>query len=124
MLSALHVQSTFLDMSHSITAGHLPHSALEPRFAETTTSASHLEAHLQVAPVEQLPENHDIVEQSACQQIGAHDRVSDDSTDAEADLIPTFADSMRIIPCPEMTFVDVEHTITRKTRFVCPQNVV
>jgi hypothetical protein len=60
MQSALHVQSTFLDMSCSTTAGHLPHSALELR------RASQLEAHLH-APVEQFPENHDIVEQSACQ---------------------------------------------------------
>jgi hypothetical protein len=60
-------------------------------------------------------------------QVGAHDNVPDDTSpkaDAEADLIPTFADSKRIIPCPEVTVVDVEHTITRKTRFVCPQNIV
>jgi ferredoxin len=67
MQSALHVQFTFLDMSCSTTVGHLPHSALELRRAETTTSASQLEAHLQAAPVEQFPEYHDIVEQSACQ---------------------------------------------------------
>jgi hypothetical protein len=53
-------------MSHSTTAGHLSHSALQLRRAETTTSASQLEAHLQAAPVEQFPENHDTVEQSAC----------------------------------------------------------
>jgi hypothetical protein len=67
MQSTPHVQSTFLSMSRSTTAGHLPHSALEFRRAETTISASQLEAHLQAAPVEQFPENHDIVEQSACQ---------------------------------------------------------
>jgi hypothetical protein len=66
MQSALHVQSTFLDISRSTTAGHLPHSALDLRSAETTTSASQLEAHLQAAPVEQFPENHGITEQSAC----------------------------------------------------------
>jgi hypothetical protein len=53
--------STFLDMSRSTTAGHLPHNVLELRRVETTTSASQLEAHLQTAPVEQFPENHDIV---------------------------------------------------------------
>jgi hypothetical protein len=53
-------------MSRSTTAGNLPYSALEFRLAETT-SASQLEAHLQAAPVEESPENHDIVEQSACQ---------------------------------------------------------
>jgi hypothetical protein len=43
----------------STTAGHL-------RRAETSTSASRLEAHLQAASVEQFPDNHDIVQQSAC----------------------------------------------------------
>jgi hypothetical protein len=63
MQSALHVNSTYLDMSRSTTTGHIPHSALELRRAVTTSSASQLEAHLQAAPVEQFPENHDIVEQ-------------------------------------------------------------
>jgi hypothetical protein len=54
-------------MSSSTTAGHLPHSALEFRLVETTTSASELEAKLQAAPAEQFPENYDILEQSACQ---------------------------------------------------------
>jgi hypothetical protein len=54
-------------MSRSTTAGHLPHIALKLLRTETTTSASQLEAHLQAAPAEQFPENHDIVEQSACQ---------------------------------------------------------
>jgi hypothetical protein len=67
MQSALRVQSTFLDMLLSTTAGHLPHSALELLHAETTTSASWLEAHFQAALVEQFPENRDIVEQSAWQ---------------------------------------------------------
>jgi hypothetical protein len=127
MQSALHVQSTFLDMLRSTTAGHLPPSALVLRRAETTTSASQLEAHLQAAPVEQFSENHDIVEQSACQIADRGLRRSPDDTnpnaDAEADLIPTFADSVRITPCPEVTVVDAEHTLTRKTRFVCPQNI-
>jgi hypothetical protein len=59
--------------------------------------------------------------------MGAHDNDPDDTSpnaDAEADLIPTLADSMRIIPCPEVTAVDVEHILTRKIHFVCPQNVV
>jgi hypothetical protein len=69
MQSALDVQSPFLNtcMSHSTTAGHLPHSLLELCCAETTTSASHLEAQLQAAPAEQLPENHHTVGQSAHQ---------------------------------------------------------
>jgi hypothetical protein len=57
----------------------------------------------------------------------AHDNVPDDNSpnaDAEADLIPMFADSMRIIPCQDVTVVDIEHTLTSKTRFVSPQNVV
>jgi hypothetical protein len=47
----------------------------------------------------------------------------DPNADAEADLIKKFADSMRIIPCPEVTVVDVEHTLTRKMRSICPHNV-
>jgi hypothetical protein len=44
-------------------AGHLPHSELEFRRAETKTPASQLEAHLQAAPVERLQEHCDIVQQ-------------------------------------------------------------
>jgi hypothetical protein len=44
----------------STTARHIPHSALELRRAETTTSASQLEAQLQADAVEQFPENHHI----------------------------------------------------------------
>lgn len=33
--------------------------------AETTTSLPHREAQLEAAPIELLPENHDIVDQSA-----------------------------------------------------------
>jgi hypothetical protein len=66
MQSALHVQSTFPDMSRSTTAGHLPHSALELRPTETT-SVTQLEAHLQADQVEQFKGNYDSVEQSACQ---------------------------------------------------------
>jgi hypothetical protein len=83
---------------------------MDLRHAETTTSASQLEAHLQAAPVEQFPENHDIIEQPACQVAdGAHNNVPDNTspnTDAEADLIPMFVDSIRIIPCPEVTVVN------------------
>jgi hypothetical protein len=56
MQSALYIQSTFLGMSCTTTAAYLPHTALELYHAETTTSASQLEAHLQLAPVEQFPE--------------------------------------------------------------------
>jgi hypothetical protein len=66
MQSVPNIQSTFLDMSCSTTAGHLPHSMLEFCYAETTTPASQLEAHLQAAWVEHFPGNHDITEQSAC----------------------------------------------------------
>jgi hypothetical protein len=34
-----------------------------------------------------------------------------------------FADSVSIIPYPEATVVVVEHILTRKTRFVCPQKL-
>jgi hypothetical protein len=59
-------------------------------------------------------------------QIGVQDNVTDDASpnaDAQADLIPMFADSVKITRA-EATAVDVEHTLTRKTRIVCPQNVV
>jgi hypothetical protein len=48
------VQSTILNMLRSITAGHLPHNILELCLAETTDSASQLEAHHQAVPVEQF----------------------------------------------------------------------
>lgn len=57
----------------------------------------------------------------------ARNNVPDDvspNADAEAHLISTFADNIRIIPCPEVTGVNVERTPRRKTRFACPQNVV
>jgi hypothetical protein len=64
-----------------------------------------------------------IAEQSACQVADRdHDSVPDDtSPNAEADLMPTFVDSMRIFPCPEVAVVDVEHTFTRERHLVCPQ---
>jgi len=46
MKSAIHFQFTFLDMLRSTTDGHLPHSDLELRRAETTTSIPQLEARL------------------------------------------------------------------------------
>lgn len=59
--------------------------------------------------------------------LNVNDNVPDDTrpnaeAEAEANLTPTFAKRMKIIPCPEVTVVDVEHTLTRKTHFVCPQN--
>jgi hypothetical protein len=50
------IQFTFLDMLCSTTARH-PHSALELHHAETTTSTSQLEVHLQAALVQHFPEN-------------------------------------------------------------------
>jgi hypothetical protein len=54
-----------MDMSRSATAGHLPHTALELRRAEATTSASQLRA----AAVEHFPENHGKIERLACQVV-------------------------------------------------------
>jgi hypothetical protein len=65
MQSAFDIQFTFLDMSHSTTAGRLPRNAPELRRAETTASAAQLQASLQEAPVEQLRKNHDILDHSA-----------------------------------------------------------
>jgi hypothetical protein len=68
MQSALNIQSSFLDMLHSTTAGHLPQSAQELCHAETTTSVSQLQAYHQATLVEQFTKNNDI-EPSACQLI-------------------------------------------------------
>jgi hypothetical protein len=57
MHSALDIQSTFLDMSHSITTRHHPHTAMDLSHAEITTSASQLEAQLQAALTEHFPES-------------------------------------------------------------------
>lgn len=99
MKSVLHVRSTFLDKLCSTTAGQLPHGVLEHCHPEITTSASQVEACLQAALAEQLPENHNIVD-----QIGAYNDVPNTSPnkDAEADLMPMFADSVRIISCLEV----------------------
>jgi hypothetical protein len=66
MQSALDAQSIFLDTLRSTTGRHLPHIAMELRPAATKTSASQLEAHIQAATAQQLPENRDGFEQSAC----------------------------------------------------------
>jgi hypothetical protein len=57
------------------------------------------------------------------QQVGFHNNVPGDSSpkaDAEADLVPMFTGSRRIIPYPE---VDGDDTLTRITCFLCPQNI-
>jgi hypothetical protein len=81
-------------MSRSSVVGYLTHNALEISHAETTTSASQLHANLQESPIEQFPENHDIVEYSAYLVADrAHDFPEDFSPNAddEADMIPKFA---------------------------------
>jgi hypothetical protein len=65
MKSGLDVQSTFLAIWRSTTAGRRPYGALERRRPETTASASQLEAHIHAPQAEQFPEYHDMVEQSA-----------------------------------------------------------
>jgi hypothetical protein len=60
MQLVLDVESTLPYMSRSA------HSALELRRAEATTPASQ---HLQAAPAERFPENHDTVQQAACQVV-------------------------------------------------------
>jgi hypothetical protein len=49
--------------------------------------------------------------------MGAHDIDFDDSTqnaDAEADLIPTFTISMRIVRFSKVSIMDAEHSLTYK----------
>jgi hypothetical protein len=67
MILSLDIQCTSLDRSRSPTAGYLPRSELELRHAGMSASAAQLEMSLQAAPMEHFPENHDILEQSACQ---------------------------------------------------------
>jgi hypothetical protein len=45
------------------------------------------------------------------------------NADAGTEMIPTFSDSMTI-SYPELTVVDVEHTIKRETCFICAQNIM
>jgi hypothetical protein len=55
------------------------------------------------------------------QQTGAQDKApvhSSPNADPEAELIPTFADNMKIISCPVVTAVDV-----LKTCYVSPENI-
>jgi hypothetical protein len=59
---SFYFESNFQDTSYSTTAGYFCHCVLVLRCAETTTAASQLEGHLQATPVEQFPENHDILE--------------------------------------------------------------
>jgi hypothetical protein len=75
-----------------------------------TTSASQLEAHFRIvqeSKIEEFPENQDILDQPACQQIVPHENVPDDfspNADTEVGMMLTFAYSGRIIPHPEATF--------------------
>lgn len=72
-------------------------------------SASQPHAYLQVVPVEQFPENHYVVEQSTSYVADrTYYNVADyfsRNTDPEMDLVPTFADGTRTIPCPEVAVV-------------------
>lgn len=61
MQSTLDIQST-LDMSHSSAARPLSRNVLELQRAKTTTSALQLEVRLQAALVDQVPQNHGIIE--------------------------------------------------------------
>jgi hypothetical protein len=100
--SVLDVESTSQCTSRSTTTGCFPKSVLELRRAETRTSASQQEAQLQAAPVEQFPRNRDTIQHPAYQV--THENISDDSS-PNSDLMPKFAGSMRIIPCPEVIIV-------------------
>jgi hypothetical protein len=44
--------------------------------------------------------------------------------DTNVDMIPKHVDSMKTLPCPEVTAVDMKHNLTYKTFFICPQNIV
>lgn len=84
MHSELDIKSTFLDMSLSIISGHIPRSAPELRCTEATTPTSQL-AHSQAAPIQEFPENHDIVEQ-VYSEAGIHREQEDYPLDSEDTL--------------------------------------
>jgi hypothetical protein len=98
MQSALDPQSTSLDMLRSTTVGHFPRSALKLHSAETTTSASQIEA-----TVDKFPENRDGIKLAACLEAASAPDGSIPNADADADFVPTFADSM----CPDVTAVNM-----------------
>jgi hypothetical protein len=54
---------------------NLPHSPLQLRHAEITTSAPHPEAHLQASSIEQIS----LISQPVSYQIGVHENVLSDS---------------------------------------------
>jgi hypothetical protein len=101
-------------MSRSTTAGYLPRSKLELRRAATIIFASQLEAYLRAVNLSGSRYGNSTVSPTIPPQM----------LDAEADLIPVFTDRMWIVLCLEVTAVDVEHTLARKTYFVFPQNVM
>jgi hypothetical protein len=92
-------------MSSSDTSGHLPHSALLLRHADTR-SASQLEEEL-AALGYHFPANLYIVEQSATRVAGMDDGIGPDHTnpsfDPESGVNTPFADRIMITPCSEVT---------------------
>jgi hypothetical protein len=96
MHSALNIQSTFLDMLHSITARHHPRTAMDLSRAEIMTSSS---------PDRTVSRIMISLSLSGCRHepMTISSMIKPKHANAKADLIPTFMDSMRIIPCPEMT---------------------
>jgi hypothetical protein len=125
MQLTLDVPSSFLDLSCSTTARHLPNNAVELCRTETTTSASQLEARLRAVLVKQFPEDDNIIEPSACQVADRgpwqcprqfqpkHWRWSRLNTH----VLGLHEDY--VISCKNVAFVDVEQTLTHKTCFVC-----
>jgi hypothetical protein len=105
-------------MSCPTTAAYLHHNVLDVHLAETTIAASQLWSHIELAPVKQCPDNYDIVEQLTCQVADKGLRQFPDdlcpNPDVDADFILTFADSMSVITCPDVTVLNAEHTLTQK----------
>jgi hypothetical protein len=91
--------------------------------------ASQLEVYeycIPAAPVERFPENHGVLELWACQVADIESRKCPWRFQSKcwcwSRLNTTFKGSMRIIPCPDVNVEYAEHTLMRKTCFVCPQN--
>jgi hypothetical protein len=59
--------------------------------------------------------------------MGVHDIFLGDfklNANLEADFIDPFTGNMRIIPCPEVPVLEVEHTLMCKACLVCGHNIM
>jgi hypothetical protein len=108
--SATHVKFVFLDKYVGL--NYYPKTS--PQRAETSTSTTQLQAHLQVAPVQQLPEKYTSLEKFHCQVADNVPNYINPNVGALANLISLFANSIPITTCSKLTAVDARNTNTIK----------